>query len=386
MALVLSRKNLEECRTEIPALANKSYFNYGGQGTFAKTVLETINSAYELVQSKGPFSPQMFQWMEAEVDKTRVALAIEFGGPKECFALTNSVTHGCNIAMWGIEWQAGDRLLMTDSEHTGPLAIAETLARRRGIAVDYLPVCNKSDEEVLSALTEKLNPRTRLFFFSHVLWNTGQVMPASEMTRLCHERGTIVLIDGAQSAGVLPVDCLELGAELYAITGHKWLCGPEGTGALYIKREFMPELDGTFVGWRSAASSGGGSEKALFNPARFEVGTAAFPLLAGLRAAIEFHGRWGSKQERFATILANANELIKQLNESGKAHAILKEAQSGLVSFTVPNTPHTAIVSRLDKENIMTRTIKSPDCMRASLHYFTDQDEINRLAKAIASC
>src|SRR4051794_32868497 len=95
---------LLQCRAVIPALHNKSYFNYGGQGTMPQPVMDAVFSAYQFVQTRGPFSTAIFSWIVDELTSTRKRLATELGGTPECYVLTQNVSEGCNIVVWGMDW------------------------------------------------------------------------------------------------------------------------------------------------------------------------------------------------------------------------------------------------------------------------------------------
>lgn len=371
---------LKNFREQYPALQNKAYFNFGVQGVLAQETLDTITRTYQRVQQDGPFSMKMIDWIMGELRSTREALARFLGGLPEGFALTQNVTEGCNIVLWGIDWNAGDRLLTTDCEHTGVVAAAQQVSRRRGVSIDYVEVRGKSDAEVVSSIESALQPATKLVMLSHVMWNTGHVLPVSEIQRLCRKRGVFLLIDGAQSAGVLPLNLGELDCDSYAVTAHKWMCGPEGLGALYVKPEMIPRLQPTYVGWRGNLMS----DPHAHTIENFEIATAPFPLLGALRKALEIHEQAGSDGERHALRLANVAELRKHLAQIGGIDLITPEdSTSGLICFTFRGHQPAEVVKGLEAQKILLRTIPNPECIRASVHYLNSSDDIERLADAL---
>ncbi len=374
--------DLSACRAVMPALSNKSYFNFGGQGTMPQSTLDAIMDSYKHVQAIGPFSMPMFKWISEELQRTRKALASELGGKPQSWALTGNVTEGCNIVMWGMDWQPGDRMLLTDSEHGGVISAAENIARRLGVVLDYFAVAEKSDEEILTGLENSLNERTKLVVFSHVLWNTGQVLPMEAMAERIAAHGAQSLVDGAQSAGAMPLDLGKSKVDYYAITGHKWICGPDGLGALYLREDRLSELKPTFVGWRLDLTAEGGQA----DGSRFEVATAPFPLLAGLRNSIQFHQRMATAEQRAHLICQNARLLRSKLEALPNVQCVGSEPpMSGLVSFAVTGGKHAKIVADLEGLGFIVRTIPSPDSIRASVHYYTTEDEIFKLVAALNS-
>ena len=375
-------------RQQFPALANKAYFNYGGQGPLPEPALDAIYQAYKRVQLGGPFSGEMWAWVVQEAMLTRRAIASELTVPPETIALTEDVTVGCNIALWGIDWKAGDHLLLSDCEHHGIVASVMELQRRFNIEVLVCPLAATLNEgDPVAVIADSLRPNTRLLVISHILWNTGQVLPLTEIVKVCHQTGVKVLVDAAQSVGVLPLNLIESGVDFYAFTGHKWWCGPEGLGGLYVSAEALADLHPVFIGWRGIVTDA--NAKVLgwkSGSQRYEIATSAYPLYAGLRSAIALQHEWGTIEERYAEICRLSKYLWQGLSELPDVECLRKLApEAGLVSFRLTNgMPHNKLVNLLEKQGIMVRTILSPDCVRACVHYFTTEAEIDKLVGAIA--
>ncbi|MBW4544384.1 MAG: aminotransferase class V-fold PLP-dependent enzyme [Symplocastrum torsivum CPER-KK1] len=383
---------LERHRQQFPALANKAYFNFGGQGTLPQASLEAIQQAYTYIQHNGPFSVGVNAWIMEEGNKTRQAIASEFGAPVETITLTEDVTVGCNIPMWGIDWQAGDHILLTDCEHPGVVATAQEIARRFKVEVSTCPIMETLNEgNPTEVIAQHLQPRTRLVILSHLLWNTGQVLPVTEIVEVCRNYSAStqlirVLVDAAQSAGSLPLNLTELGADFYAFTGHKWLCGPEGIGGLYVRPDALESISPTFSGWRGIVIDEVGKPVGWKPDARrFEVATSAYPLYAGLREAIATHQQWGTPQERYEQICKRSEYLWQRLSELDNVRTLATSPpKAGLVSFVLTNGhSHKQLVNSLEQQGFMLRTILDPDCVRACVHYFTQPAEIDQLIEAI---
>jgi L-cysteine/cystine lyase len=377
-------------RQQFPALANKAYFNYGGQGPMPQASLDAILAAYERIQSQGPFGLKTSELVGRESNLTRQAIGSELGVTADTIALTENVTAGCNIALWGLNWQPGDRILLSDCEHPGVIASIKEICRRFQVIVDVFPLmATLNAGDPVEIITTHLQPRTRLVVLSHVLWNTGQVLPLAEIAAGIHQYSQAtqpirILVDAAQSVGLLPLNLAELGIDFYAFTGHKWWCGPEGVGGLYIHPDAFASLDPTFIGWRSLDY--GRSGLPLVNDARrYEVATSAYPLYAGLRAAIETHQSWGSAEERANKIVSLATYLWENLHRVAGIKCLTQTApQSGLVSFQVVAGSHARVVKDLEDRHFYLRTIVDPDCIRACTHYFTSTAEIDELIKCLS--
>lgn len=375
---------MKEHRLKFPALKNKHYLNYGAQGTLAASALDSIRNSYDYVQEHGPLSGSMFAWIQNEISRTRKNLAAEFGGEPASWAITQNATEGCNIALWGLDWHEGDVLATTDSEHTGVVKAMEQLCKRLKLKLEICPIAGlQSDDQIIAAVEKVLSARPRLFLVSHVLWNTGKVLPLEQIIALCHKHGVKVLADGAQSAGVLPLNMPALKVDFYAITGHKWICGPEGVGGLYVSPESIDTLEPTYVGWRGAVFDATG--KAVdwaAGAARYEVATTPFPLLSGLNQAFAVHREFGTAEQRYELILKNSRRLKDQLGAIKNLRFLDEKGGSGLVSFVIEGASHGDLVKQLESSGIILRTIPSPSCIRASVHYFSEED-IDVFAKAL---
>lgn len=388
----LSSTDLQEYRQKFPGLVNKTYFNFGGQGTMPKVALAAIMKTHEYIQEKGPFSGQVNNWLTEKVNDLRKAIASELQTTPETITITENVTAGCNIAMWGIDWQPSDRILMTDCEHPGIIATVQEISRRYGVEVAVCKIMDTLNEgEPVAIIRDNLTENTRLVVLSHLLWNTGQVLPLKSIAQACHSypaHHTVrVMVDAAQSVGSLPLNLPELEIDYYAFTGHKWLCGPAGVGGLYVSQEAFNELNPTFIGWRGIEMDAHGKPVAWKQDGtKYEVATSAYPEYEGLRNAIALHQSWGTSQERYQRICELSQYLWTKLQTIDKVSCLKHTPpEAGLVSFTVAGTNHTSLVNKLEKQGFLLRTIADPDCIRACVHYLTLTAECDRLVTTIQS-
>ncbi len=386
MSISTSQSKFELHRQQFPALANKTYFNYGGQGPIPQTAIEAINTAQEYIQTHGPFSTKVNAWIAQEVEQTRSAIASELNTHPSTITLTEDVTVGCNIAMWGIDWQQGDRLLLTDCEHPGIIATAREIGRRFGVTIDTCPIMATLNEgDLVQVIEQHLTLRTRLIVLSHLLWNTGQVLPLDKIVELCKQFKVRILADAAQSVGSLPLNLAQLGVDFYAFTGHKWWCGPPGVGGLYVHPEAREFLQPTFIGWRGIVTDSRGNPTS-WQPdgRRYEVATSAFGQYAGLRAAIATHQQWGSAEVRYQQICQLSKYLWEKLNQISEVKCLrTSPPEAGLVSFQVSDNKNRQLVEFLEAQKIMTRILLDPDCVRACVHYLTLTSEIDQLVEGI---
>lgn len=365
---------LDSFRAEFPALANKVYLNFGGQGPLARSTSQAIAAAYAYEQQEGPFCKTVNSWITDQIAQLRHTLATYLGTTPDRIALTESTTSGMNIPLWGLDWHPGDQILYTDAEHPGVRAIAQAIAQRFGVELIRVPLMYSPDP--VATLQEFITPHSRMVVISHVLWNTGRVLPLRELAHCCHSHGLVLHVDAAQSAGVLPLDLPGSGVDFYAFTGHKWLCGPAGVGALYISETAQERLRPTYVGFRSLKGKGKAAE--------YEVSTVAWPLFIGWKTAIELHDQQGPVQERHQRQLQKSRSLWERLGQIPGVTCLNPDPPgSGLVGFTIEGQEPGSVESALAEQKILIRSMSEPACLRASVHYLTTEQELDRVVEAI---
>jgi L-cysteine/cystine lyase len=249
-----------------------------------------------------------------------------------------------------------------------------------------------SDAGVLEALEARLTPHTRLVALSHLLWNTGQTMPIEAVAaRLAaHPRHPWLLVDGAQSFGSLPLGASADVADIYAITGHKWCCGPEGLGAVALSERLLAESSPTLIGWRSLSNEGIPGSGFHGDARRFEVATSCLPLFAGLATSLQLLEAEGNAEARLAAIRARSSQLWSGLQGIDGIRPLLEvPPPAGLVSFQLEDTggldatAGAALVRRLGEQGIWLRTLEDPPCVRACTHITTTAAEVDLLLETL---
>lgn len=388
-------------RQQFSVLQGKHYFNYGGQGPMADSAIAQLIQAQHKIQTEGPFATAISEWLQVEGQQIRSGLAQALGTTTETITLTENVTVGCNIPLWGLPWQQGDHILLGDCEHPGVVAAVTEISRRYGLDVSTCALAaTMNGGDPVGVIEQELRPQTRLVIISHVLWNTGQLLPLKQIAALCHAHTpqTRLLVDAAQSVGMLPLDSPgwtlpEIGVDYYAFTGHKWLCGPAGVGGLYVRPEVLADTAPTFIGWRGVEVDGAANPTG-WKPdgRRFEVATSDYPLWGALRQAMAGQAEWGESAARYERICALSERLWQGLRSLPRVECLLTQSPppSGLVSFQLlgddaqpnPNL-HGALVRQLEAQKFYLRTLLSPHCVRACVHYLSLESEVDELIAQI---
>ena len=376
-----------------PALLNKTYFNYGGQGPLPTPTLEAMTNSWRRIQELGPFTTDVWPYIGAEVNSTRRRLAQLCGVGPHRLALSENVTTGCVLPLWGLPFEEGDRLLISDCEHPGVVAACVELARRENLEIDTLPVqqfrgdAGSTDAGVLNELEQALRPTTRLVVLSHLLWNTGQVMPIAKVAEQLgsHNRQPFLLVDAAQSFGQIPIADAAAAADIYAFTGHKWACGPEGLGGVALSERVLAEGQPTVIGWRSLQDESkadlSSTDPFHHDSRRFEVATSCVPLLAGLRCSLDLLEQEGSADQRLDSIRRRSAALWQALQGiDGITTLLTSPPASGLVSFQIAGDRNPGDwVQKLGQQGIWIRDLADPSCLRACTHVCTATDELDAL-------
>jgi L-cysteine/cystine lyase len=350
----------EEARAQFPVLDRHAYLNAGSAGPLPRAAVDAARSRLERDAAEGRGGMAYVEEVRALRERARERIAAVLATASEHVALTDSTTRGCQIVVAGLGLGADDEILTTADEHFGLLGQLHASGAR-------VVVAEADEEAILAAVTA----RTRLVAVSHVLWTTGRRL---DLKRIRQENGPPLLVDGAQSAGAIAVDLA--GADFYTVSAQKWLCGPEPTGALFVRdperlRVTLPsifspesyEADGAFV-----PKDGAG---------RFDSGWIAAPTLAALEAALGVHPEW--RYEAAATAAARCRDLLEP-----SVDVVTPAGHSTLVSFRPPADP-TELVAALDKQDVIVRELPGRNLVRASCGWWTSEEDLIRLAEGVAA-
>jgi selenocysteine lyase/cysteine desulfurase len=367
-----------------PALANNDYvyLNTGSSGPPPYAVIEAMRAADDLCTGPAYLegAHALFVRQAGMTARAREAAARLVKTDPDNLALTQNTTQGVNLGAASIDWLEGDEVVSTTTEHPGCLAPLHNLSRRFGVEVKLIPP-PVTAEKVEAAMS----PRTRLVALSHVDWTSGEVLSLEEICTLARERGALTLVDGAQSVGAISVDAEAIGADMYAFTGHKWVLGPEGMGALYVRPGC--DVPSTNVGFISlpdpSVFDAGGGYELRTDARRFEASTMSATLAAGFAAAAEAVHERG--EAGFEGIRHRADLLMDLLSELPRVNLRSpRPAQSGLVSFEVEGVAAQEVAERLLEMRFVLRHLPEPNSyVRASTHLFNTGEEIEALAQAV---
>jgi L-cysteine/cystine lyase len=350
----------EEARAQFPVLERYAYLQAGSVGPLARGTIEVMREAEERRLAEGRGSLAQFEGILALREELRADVAALVGVASEQVALTASTTDGCNIVLAGLGLAEGDEVVTTTDEHFGLIGPLHSSG-------STVVVVEPEAERILAAIT----PRTRLVAISHVIWTTGAVLPVHALRA---SSGIPILVDGAQSVGTMPVDAA--GLDFYTISGQKWLCGPDGTGALVVAEpEALRVARPSYLSQRSYEHDG--SFEPRPGAARFDPNLTPHALTAGLRAAIGGLPSWG-----YARAAGTAERLRDLLREAGK-EVVVPHQRATLVSWRGPADETAGIVARLADVGVIVRDLPGRGLVRASVGWWTSDGDLERLVAAL---
>jgi L-cysteine/cystine lyase len=291
-----------------------------------------------------------------------------------------------NIMIHGVDWQRGDEAIITNLEHPGGQLPLYVVARRYGVQVRTVDLGN-GEGDVAGKIERVITKRTRALVISHLAWNTGAVLPLKEIVEVCRKHDVLVLVDAAQSAGSIDPKLYENDPDAYAMPGQKWMCGPEGTGSLWIRDERISWFQQTYVNYGSAMG-GVDNQGGYFTPtagaARFDRIATYYPLIGGQKAATEWLADEVGMDWIYSRIADLGKLAYKTLeNIDGVTLLTPKSNMAGLISFNLAGIEPNDLVTALFERGFILRTIPSPACVRLSTGFYNTEEEITTLGAAI---
>ncbi len=364
-------------RADAPSTTASAYFNAGTFGPLPRVSADAMHAHVDTSFERGRLGTAGIQrWLEL-MDRAREGFAATLSAHVDEIALAHCTTDGCNTIVWGLPLERGDEVITTTHEHPGLTAPLEELARTRGVSIRYV-------EPTLDAIASAIGNRTRLVAFSHVLWTNGDVLPAKEIAAAARERSegrAFLLVDGAQSVGVIDVSPSSLGVDAYTVSGQKWLCGPSGTGALWVKKDALAQL-ATPWPWYLSKSRGPGGATDWPSARRLDASTIGMTSLAGIAASLAWQkAQWDAGGGAHAHTLAQ--RLRERLRGREGVRVIDVASPSSLVSFTVEGSSAGSVAHRVEAQGVMVRSIPGLEYVRASVGFWNDEGDVDRLLAAL---
>ena len=380
----------QRIRESIPVTRNTIYMNTGWSGPSPAQVTRRIQDQIEMEMNQGPATVDTMPRNRAVRDEVTNAIAGLLNAPPDTVALTQRTTHGQTLVLNGMDWHQGDELVTCSLEHPSVMVPSLILQETHGVKVRVADIAPLDDREtILSKLEAMISPSTRLVFLSHIQFTCGLRLPIREIADLAHQRGAYLLVDGAQGGGQVALDMDALDCDAYALPGQKWLLGPEGTGALYVRKELLPEITPRYPA--SGAVSGHSWEDGTVTltpdaAGKFASSTPSIALLAGMAEAIAFHQEAGGSAEVEARTMQLADAMkgmLSRISGITLTCPLDPEMSSGLVTFAIEGWEPAKMVEALWEKGIAGRQVSDPAAVRLCTAFFNTEDEIEQVGRAL---
>jgi len=385
--------DIAEVRRDTPATARIVHFNNAGAALPPQPVVAAQIAHIQREAEIGGY--EAATEAQARVANIYASIARLIGANADEIALVENATVGWDMAFYAVPLQKGDRILTAQAEYSSNYIAFLQRQRQIGFSIEVIPNTPTGEIDV-EALARMIDGRVKLIAITHVPTNGGLVNPAAEIGKIARQHGILYLLDACQSVGQMPVDVNEMGCDLLSATGRKYLRGPRGSGFLYVRRAVLDRLEPPFLDNHAADWTAPGKYELRPDARRFENWENNYAAQLGLGAAVDYTLDLGLEN-----IAARVNSLAAFLRQRlsaipGLTVADIGRRKCGIVSMHLSGKDSSALRTTLRQRgfNCSVSTPAStlldatarrlPDVLRASVHYYNTEEEIERFTSELA--
>lgn len=385
--------DLDRVRRETRAAEVLIHLNNAGASLPPAIVHDTIREHLRSEEVLGGY--EALDYASEQLGRARAAVGQLVAGRPEEIAFTTSATQAWQSALYAMPWKAGDRIVASRAEYPSAAYSFQQLRERFGVEVAYVPD-DASGQLDVEALRGLIDDRTRLIAVTHMPTYSGLINPVADVGAVARAAGVPFLLDACQTVGQLPIDVREIGCDMLAAAGRKWLRGPRGTGFLWVRREFAEGLHP--LGGDQHSATWAAPDR--FDPApgarRLETFERSTALDLGLGAAARYALDIGLDEIglRVHQLAAGLRGMLSQV--PGVRVQDRGVRLGGIVTFTVERFASGAVAQALRARQVNVSVTPAgaamldfpprglTDVVRASPHYFVTEAELGRAADAVA--
>jgi cysteine desulfurase / selenocysteine lyase len=383
--------DVERARAETPGCARVAHLNNAGSSLPPQPVLDAVFGHLALESQLGGYEAHAAN--EEAIERFYAAVAALVGAQTTEIAFCSSATRAWDMAFYAFRFERGDRILTSVADYISNYIAYVQVAERTGVEIVTVP--NDEHGQVsVEALRQLLDEHVRLISITHVPTNGGLVNPVAAIGAIAREAEIPYLVDACQSVGQMPVDVDEIGCDMLSATGRKYLRGPRGSGFLYVRQELLERLEPPFVDMRAAEWTAPDRFELRRDGRRFEEWEQDYAVKAGLAAAVDYARGWGIERI-WLRVHALGEELRRRLRAIGVTVHDAGEERCGIVTFAAVGASAEQIKDALAAERINVTVSERrhfvveaeeralPDLVRASVHYFNTEDELERAVDCV---
>ncbi|WP_104433039.1 aminotransferase class V-fold PLP-dependent enzyme [Kineococcus xinjiangensis] len=383
--------DVARARRETPGCAHVAHLDNAGAALPPAVVTEAVVAHLRREARTGGYAAAAAA--AGDVERTYTAIARLLGCAPEEIALTDSATRAWQVAFHGLVFRSGQRILTGRAEYASNVISLLQVAARSGVRIEVVDDDEHGQLDVAD-LRRRLDDDVALVAVTHVPTSGGLVNPVADVGRACREAGTLFLLDACQSVGQMPVDVAEIGCDFLAATGRKFLRAPRGTGFLYASPRTR-HVEPPFLDLRSAELAAPDRYVVRGDARRFETWESDVAGRIGLGVAVEHALGWGLDVIRDRVQELAAGLRARLLERPGTAVHDQGVRRCGIVTFTVDGVPAAQVQGELSAAGVNTSVAAAasarldlgsrglPDVVRASVHYYNDEEDVERLLAAL---
>jgi selenocysteine lyase/cysteine desulfurase len=386
--------DLARIRAETPGCARVLHLNAAGSSLPSRRTLDATLDHLKLEAEIGGY--EAADQARDTLDGFYPSVARLIGAKESEIGFVENATRAWDLAFYSLDFKPGDRILTCVSEYSSNYISYLQVAKKTGAEIVVVPD-DKHGQIDLAALERAIDKRTKLVSISHIPTQGGLVQPAEAVGKIVNDAGVLYLLDACQSVGMMPIDVKKIGCDFLSATGRKYMRGPRGTGFLYARTRSTSRIEPIFLDNHAARWTGDQEYTVLGDAKRFENWERYFAGVIGLKVAADQANELGMEAvwTRLRQLADGLRARLAKLN--GVTLTDLGVVKGAIVTFAVKDADHTALKMALREQgiNVSVSTQFSSrldlkgrglrDVMRASVHVYNTEDELDRFTAALDS-